>query len=61
MGFLLFGWFLDCLLLEKKGIENQGIVVVAMRKEIRDEKNEKKRKIECGYLVNASKAGGEDR
>ena len=57
MGFLLFGWFLDCLLLEKKGIENQGIVV-AMRKEIRDEKNEKKRKIEC---VNASKAGGEDR
>ena len=60
MGFLLFGWFLDCLLLEKKGIENQGIVV-AMRKEIRDEKNEKKRKIECGYLVNASKAGGEDR
>ena len=60
MVFLLFVWFLDCLLLEKKGIENQGIVV-AMRKEIRDEKNEKKRKIECGYLVNASKAGGEDR
>ena len=54
-------WFLDCLLLEKKGIENQGIVVVAMRKEIRDEKKGKKRKIECGYLVNALKAGGEDR
>ena len=47
MVFLLFVWFLDCLLLEKKGIENQGIVVVAMRKEIRDEKKGKKRKIEC--------------